>query len=66
MFSVFVGWIAPRKSRSSRMSLVVKATFVVLTFAGRASLWAAIAADMGVTLLVVTNALRLLRDSGAD
>jgi Cd2+/Zn2+-exporting ATPase len=45
------------------MSLVVKATFVVLTFAGRASLWAAIAADMGVTLLVVTNALRLLRNA---
>jgi Cd2+/Zn2+-exporting ATPase len=48
------------------MSLVVKGTFVLLTFAGRASLWAAIAADMGVTLIVVTNALRLLRHAGAD
>ena len=43
------------------LSLAVKGVFVVLTFAGRASLWAAIGADMGVTLLVVANALRLLR-----
>ena len=42
-------------------SLAVKAVFVVLTFAGMASLWGAIAADMGATLLVVANALRLLR-----
>ena len=40
--------------------LSVKALFVVLTFAGYASLWAAIAADMGVSLLVVFNALRLV------
>ena len=43
------------------LSLGVKAVFVVLTFAGFASLWAAIAADMGVSLLVIANALRLLR-----
>ena len=42
-------------------SLLVKATFVVLTIVGRASLWAAIAADMGASLLVVANGLRLLR-----
>jgi Cd2+/Zn2+-exporting ATPase len=42
------------------LSLAVKALFVVLTFAGTASLWAAIAADMGVSLLVIFNALRLL------
>lgn len=42
------------------LSLAVKACFVVLTFAGFASLWAAIAADMGVSLLVIFNALRLL------
>jgi Cd2+/Zn2+-exporting ATPase len=41
-------------------SLAVKAAFVLLAFSGRASLWAAIAADMGVSLLVVFNALRLL------
>jgi Zn2+/Cd2+-exporting ATPase len=44
------------------LSLGVKALFVVLTFAGFASLWAAIAADMGVSLLVIANALRLLAD----
>jgi Zn2+/Cd2+-exporting ATPase len=42
-------------------SLGVKAVFVILTFAGMASLWGAIAADVGASLLVVTNALRLLR-----
>ena len=42
-------------------SLAVKAVFVVLTFLGHASLWTAIAADMGVSLLVIFNALRLLR-----
>ena len=41
-------------------SLGVKAVFVVLTFTGYASLWAAIAADMGVSLLVILNGLRLL------
>ena len=43
------------------LSLAVKAIFVVLTFGGYASLWAAIAADMGVSLLVIFNALRLLQ-----
>jgi Cd2+/Zn2+-exporting ATPase len=42
-------------------SLAVKALFVVLTFAGYASLWAAIAADMGASMLVIFNGLRLLR-----
>lgn len=42
-------------------SLGVKAVFVVLTFAGYATLWGAIAADTGASLLVVANALRLLR-----
>ncbi len=42
-------------------ALAVKALFVVLTFGGVASLWGAIAADIGASLLVVFNALRLLR-----
>jgi Cd2+/Zn2+-exporting ATPase len=42
-------------------SLAVKALFVFLTFAGHASLWAAIAADMGASLLVIANGLRLLQ-----
>jgi Cd2+/Zn2+-exporting ATPase len=41
-------------------SLAIKAVFVVLTFAGMASLWGAILADTGASLLVVTNGLRLL------
>ncbi len=45
-------------------SLGVKAIFVVLTFAGFASLLAAIAADLGASLLVVANAMRLLRAHG--
>ena len=44
-------------------ALAVKATFVVLTFAGYASLWAAIAADMGASLLVILNGLRLLNSA---
>jgi Cd2+/Zn2+-exporting ATPase len=45
-------------------ALTVKALFVILTFAGFASLWAAIAADMGASLLVIFNGLRLLRAEG--
>lgn len=41
-------------------SLGVKAVFVFLTLIGHGSLWAAIAADTGMSLLVVFNALRLL------
>lgn len=43
-------------------SLAVKAAFILLTLAGHASLWAAIAADTGMSLMVVFNALRLLRE----
>jgi Cd2+/Zn2+-exporting ATPase len=42
-------------------ALAIKAVFVVLAVAGHATLWAAIAADMGATLAVIANALRLLR-----
>ena len=42
-------------------SLLVKAVFVVLTLIGFATMWGAIAADVGASLLVVANALRLLR-----
>ncbi len=43
------------------VSIGVKIVFVALTFVGLATLWTAIAADMGVSLLVILNALRLLR-----
>lgn len=43
------------------LALAVKALFVILTFGGFATLWGAIAADMGVSLVVIANALRLLK-----
>ena len=45
------------------ISLGVKASFLLLTVFGSASLWAAIAADMGASLLVIFNGLRLLNPS---
>ena len=41
-------------------SIAVKVLFTVLTVIGVASLWGAIAADVGASLLVVLNGLRLL------
>ena len=48
------------------LSLATKAAFVVATAFGMASMWGAIAADVGVSLLVVANALRLLRARDND
>lgn len=45
------------------ISLATKALFVGLTAFGMASMWGAIAADVGVSLVVVANALRLLNGS---
>jgi Cd2+/Zn2+-exporting ATPase len=47
------------------VSLDLKAVFVVTTLAGVTGLWPAILADVGVTVLVTMNALRLLRHSSA-
>jgi Cd2+/Zn2+-exporting ATPase len=43
------------------LALAVKAVFLVLTFTGHATMWMAVFADMGASLLVVANGLRLLR-----
>jgi Cd2+/Zn2+-exporting ATPase len=43
------------------LALVIKAIFLGFTFAGFATMWMAVFADMGVSLLVVFNGLRLLR-----
>ncbi|MCO8310127.1 heavy metal translocating P-type ATPase [Pseudomonas mandelii] len=43
------------------LALVIKAIFLGVTFAGIATMWMAVFADMGVSLLVVFNGLRLLR-----
>ncbi len=44
-------------------SLGIKVVFAALTFWGWSSMWGAIAADAGASLLVVMNGLRLLRTS---
>jgi len=63
-------WLIHHSRRTLRIirqniafSLAVKVLFVILTFAGFASLWAAIAADMGASLLVIGNGLRLLKST---
>ena len=75
-----VPWLIGHSRRSMSIirqnvtiSLATKALFVGLTAFGMASMWGAIAADVGVSLLVVANALRLLnghlddaRPSGGD
>jgi Zn2+/Cd2+-exporting ATPase len=66
-------WLVRHSKRTIRIirqniafSLAVKILFVGLTFVGLASLWAAIAADMGASLLVIANGLRLLTDRQLD
>jgi Cd2+/Zn2+-exporting ATPase len=43
------------------ISLVLKAAFLALAIAGVATLWMAVVADTGTSLIVVANAMRLLR-----
>jgi Cd2+/Zn2+-exporting ATPase len=43
------------------LSLVLKAAFLILAVTGKATLWMAVLADTGATVIVVANALRLLR-----
>jgi Zn2+/Cd2+-exporting ATPase len=43
------------------ISIVMKAAFVVAAVAGVATLWMAIVADTGASIIVIANALRLLR-----
>jgi Zn2+/Cd2+-exporting ATPase len=42
-------------------AIAIKVLFLILAFTGNTSLWLAILADTGATLLVIANALRLLR-----
>jgi Cd2+/Zn2+-exporting ATPase len=41
---------------------VLKAAFLVMAVLGLATLWMAVVADMGASLIVIANALRLLRE----
>jgi Cd2+/Zn2+-exporting ATPase len=43
------------------ISMVMKAAFVALAVAGVATLWMAVVADTGASVIVIANALRLLR-----
>ncbi len=61
-------WLINHSKRTLRIirqnivfALSLKAAFALLAFAGVATLWQAIAADMGASLLVVANGLRLLK-----
>lgn len=56
-----------RKTRSLliqniSLALGIKAIFLVLTMIGYGTMWMAVFADMGASLIVVANGLRLLRD----
>ena len=62
-------WLVQHARRSLRIirqnivfALGLKAAFMVLALLQVATLWMAIAADMGASLIVIVNALRLLRD----
>lgn len=64
-------WLINHSKRTLRIirqnivfALSLKAAFAILAFAGVATLWQAIAADMGASLLVVANGLRLLKPKG--
>ncbi|WP_163004585.1 hypothetical protein, partial [Pseudomonas viridiflava] len=43
------------------LAIVTNVLFIGITFAGLATMWMAVFADMGVSLLVVFNGLRLLK-----
>ena len=43
------------------VSLILKAAFLALAVSGMATLWMAVIADTGTSLIVVANAMRLLR-----
>ena len=62
-----LAWLIRHSRRTMRiihqnigLSLATKLIFVILTLTGNASLWAAIVADTGTSLLVIFNGLRLL------
>lgn len=46
------------------LALGIKAVFLMLAITGGATVWMAVFADMGASLLVIANGLRLLRPAG--
>ena len=68
-----VAWLIRHSRRTMRtirqnivFALGLKVIFIVLALLGIATLWMAIAADMGASLLVIFNSLRLLRPESSD
>ena len=60
-FAVGLSAFAGRLVRQNiTISLLTKAVFILLALAGVATLWMAVLADMGVSLLVTANGLRAL------
>jgi Cd2+/Zn2+-exporting ATPase len=61
-FAVRLGRSTVRTIKSNvTLSIAVKAVFLALALTGHATLWMAIVADTGASLLVIANGLRLLR-----
>jgi Cd2+/Zn2+-exporting ATPase len=63
-----LAWLVRHSSRTLAVikqnivfSISIKVLFIALALAGAATLWMAVAADMGASLLVIFNGLRLLR-----
>ena len=48
------------------LAIGIKAVFLVLALFGHATMWMAVFADMGASLLVVANGLRMLRQEGGS
>jgi Cd2+/Zn2+-exporting ATPase len=48
------------------LSLLFKAVFLALALPGYATLWMAVFADMGASLIVILNGMRLLRDGASQ
>ncbi|MBS0339715.1 MAG: heavy metal translocating P-type ATPase [Proteobacteria bacterium] len=46
------------------LAIGIKVVFLLLAVAGQATMWMAVFADMGASLLVIANGLRLLRHKG--
>ncbi len=68
-----IAWLIRHSRRTLRIikqniffSLLTKAVFLLLAIAGIATLWMAIAADMGTSFIVIFNGLRLLKAGTRD
>ena len=62
-FAIRLSRAAARNIRMNIVfSLVLKGAFLIMALTGTATLWMAVVADMGASLIVIGNALRLLRE----